>query len=289
MLIRVPGTTAHHRTRGARSQDWKVGVGGVPPTPGGTWLSARPPRENTTGLDDILKRVEHAELLWNSPLSAARADRLLDGLDLSSAHRILDLGCGWGELLLRGLGRAPGLTGEGIDVNEGNLARGRTSAKQRGLAERATLLDCDVTRYQGKGDRLICIGASHAWGGTDACLRALRNHVEPNGMLLFGDGFWARPASKTLIEIFGELALSVDDLIGRAVASGWRSVGTEIADGDEWDEFENNWNRALETLLQRDPDQPLAAELGRFLAERKDQYHNGYRDVLGFAYLVLAA
>ncbi|MGI0156790.1 MAG: SAM-dependent methyltransferase, partial [Thermoplasmata archaeon] len=215
----------------------------------------------TIGLDVLLKRIQHPELLWNSPLSTARADRLLDNLDLSSAHRIIDLGCGWGELLLRALGRAPRLIGEGIDTNEPDLLRGRAAAQQRGLAGRATLLEGDVTRYNGNGDRAICVGASHAWGGTDASLRSLRAHVEPKGRLLFGDGFWVRPASKALVEMFGELAPSVDDLVRRAVAAGWSPVGIEIAGADEWDEFENNWGRAFEVLARKDPDQPLAAEV----------------------------
>lgn len=243
----------------------------------------------TTKLDDLFVGIQHPELLWNSPLSAARADRLLDGLDLSPAHRILDLGCGWGELLLRALDQSPGLIGEGVDTNEPDLTRGRNAAQQRGLANRATLLHCNVTQYHGIGDRAICIGASHAWGGTDASLHALRNHVEPKGRLLFGDGFWARPPSETLIEMFGELAFSKDDLVGRATAAGWTPIVVEIADAEEWDDFETNWGRAFETFARKDPDQQLAAEVLRFLAGRRDQYLNGYRGVLGFAYLLLVA
>ncbi|GGL93121.1 hypothetical protein GCM10010129_41100 [Streptomyces fumigatiscleroticus] len=35
---------------------------------------------------------------------------------------VLDIGCGWGEFMLRLLEAAPGATGVGVDLNEEDLA-----------------------------------------------------------------------------------------------------------------------------------------------------------------------
>jgi hypothetical protein len=41
-------------------------------------------------------------------------------------------------------------------------------------------------------DRVICVGAAHAWGGTAAALSELAGVVPPGGRLLYGDGCWER-------------------------------------------------------------------------------------------------
>ena len=45
---------------------------------------------------------------FNSPLSAARAAGLVDRLGRSGPATVLDLGCGWGELMLQVLAAVPG-------------------------------------------------------------------------------------------------------------------------------------------------------------------------------------
>ncbi|MGH3717034.1 MAG: SAM-dependent methyltransferase, partial [Micromonosporaceae bacterium] len=50
--------------------------------------------------DDLAAR-RYARMRWNTPLSEEHAELLLSRLDLAPGVRVLDLGCGWGELLLR--------------------------------------------------------------------------------------------------------------------------------------------------------------------------------------------
>jgi len=52
-----------------------------------------------------------------------------------------DLGCGWGELLLRILDAVPGAVGTGIDLSAADLARGRDNAAARGLASRVSFAE----------------------------------------------------------------------------------------------------------------------------------------------------
>jgi hypothetical protein len=57
---------------------------------------------------DDLAEALYARMLWNTPLSPQHADLLMDRLDLRPGLRIADVGCGWGELLLRVVSRAAG-------------------------------------------------------------------------------------------------------------------------------------------------------------------------------------
>jgi cyclopropane fatty-acyl-phospholipid synthase-like methyltransferase len=74
-------------------------------------------------------------------LSEVRAARIVARLARTHPATVLDLGCGWGELMLRILEAVPGAAGTGIDVSGADLARGRDSAAARGLADRASFIE----------------------------------------------------------------------------------------------------------------------------------------------------
>jgi hypothetical protein len=56
-------------------------------------------------------------LTFQGPLSGARAARIVDRLARAAPSTVLDIGCGWGELMLRTLEAVKGATGLGVDVN----------------------------------------------------------------------------------------------------------------------------------------------------------------------------
>ena len=76
-----------------------------------------------------------SQVPFHGPLSEARAARLTERLTRNHPGTVLDIGCGWGELMLRILAAAPGATGVGIDLDDDDLARGRAGARDRGLSE----------------------------------------------------------------------------------------------------------------------------------------------------------
>lgn len=237
--------------------------------------------------EEFLGQLLRTELTWNTPLSDAHADRLLGHLQLGTAHRILDLGCGRGQLLLKALARAPGARGVGVDVDRWELDQGRTAAKESGLDNRVTFVAQDAAKHDGAADRVLCIGASHALGGTEAALTRLRQSTSPKGLLLFGDGYWVRPPSKRWIETFGALPSSLPALQELATAKGWRVVQVDTADQEEWDQFEESSYRGLERFAKRAPDHPLSTSAREYAEKRRKDYYNGYRGILGFAYLIL--
>jgi ubiquinone/menaquinone biosynthesis C-methylase UbiE len=238
--------------------------------------------EESAGPDEPL----YARMRWNIPLAPDHADLLLDRLDPRPGMAIADLGCGWGELLLRAVARAgDGAAGTGIDGDTRLLERGRGEAARRGLAVEFT--KGDAATWDGTADRVLCTGASHAFGGTAGALRALASVVPPGGRLLFGDGFWKQPPSPEAVEILGDELGPLEDLLETCRAAGWRVIHFSEADQREWDDFESTHRAGRQEWLVANLDHPRAAEIRDWLDVREREYVTVYRGVLGFAYLVL--
>lgn len=224
---------------------------------------------------------------WNTPLSAEHAELLLDRLALTPGQRVVDLGCGWGELLLRAVARAgEGATGVGLDQDAPLLERGRREAALRGLD--VTFTEADVAGWRERSERVLCIGATRAFGGTGRALRALAEVVEPGGRLLFGDAFWAQAPTKAAAAIFGEVLRPLPELLEACRAAGWRVIHLSTADQREWDDFESTFRAGRQEWLLANEGHPRANEIRDWLDAREREYVSAYRGVLGFAYLVLA-
>lgn len=236
-----------------------------------------------------------ARLTFNCPLSSPRGYALIEELGLAHGARVGDLGCGWAELLLRALERIPGLTGEGIDLDESGLVRARRNALERGLAARVTLEEGDAgawTARIGAFDALLCVGSSHALGGTEPALVALRRMLRQDGRALFGEGFWTTPPTAAALAALGAARDDLTDLAGliaRAEAAGLRALSVDTATQDEWDDFHALSLAGLQDIVRAQPDGPGADAVQRRVQQRRADYEEGYRGVLGFAYLVLAA
>jgi SAM-dependent methyltransferase len=211
----------------------------------------------------------YARMRWNAPLSEGHAALLLQRLDVGPGADILDLGCGWGELLMRAVRDDPSTRGTGIDNNEWAVARCRRLAAERG-----------------------CIGASHAYGGADAtaaALRALTGIVKPGGRMLYGDACWEHPPpTEAAAAIFGEEVQALPAVVELALAAGWRIIHLSTADQSEWDDFEATWRAGREEWLLAHPDDEGATEVRRQLDRQVRDYIGAYRGVLGFTYLVVA-
>ncbi|WP_175409631.1 cyclopropane-fatty-acyl-phospholipid synthase family protein [Streptomyces sp. TRM64462] len=251
----------------------------------------------TPGASDAPPRLTH--LTFHGPLSEARADRLVARLAATGPATVLDIGCGWGEFLLRVLDAAPGATGAGLDIRADDLARGRELADERGLAERAEFVEeSALGTTRGPADIVLCLGSSQALcdpeGPHDvaAALRALRGLVAPGGRVLLGEGFWQRtPAPHELAAMWPGAReddhLPLGALVDLAVDAGFRPAWIETASPEEWEEFESGYRHDVELWLAAHPQHPAAAETRARVDGQRSTWLNGYRDLLGMAYLTL--
>jgi cyclopropane fatty-acyl-phospholipid synthase-like methyltransferase len=238
--------------------------------------------------DRELTAVRYSAMRWNTPLSEAHADVLIERLDAGAVASVLDLGCGWAELLSRVLESAHAeCLGTGVDTDGALLQRAATLIAHRGLTARINLVQGQAQDWIQPADRVICIGASHAWGGTASALQALSTVVAPGGRLLFGDGCWVSEPTTEALAIFGQDIARLADVIEHALSAGWRLVSLTTADQREWDDFESSWRLGREQWLRTNPDASHAADVRQELDDRLREYVGAYRGVLGFCYLVL--
>ncbi|AIR99484.1 SAM-dependent methyltransferase [Streptomyces glaucescens] len=237
-------------------------------------------------------------LVFHGPLSERRADALVRRLAANAPASVLDVGCGWAELLLRVLAAVPGATGTGVDLDGDDLARARRAARERGLAERVTFAEeTAVDTGRGPADLVLCVGSSQALTTVEPpehlprALRALRGLVTDDGRVLLGEGFWQRtPAPGELAGMWPHATAAdhtdLATLLDLAVEAGFRPEWTETASTEEWEEFESAYQADVEVWLARNPGHPLAAGT-RERADRHRSRWMHYRGVLGLAYLTL--
>jgi cyclopropane fatty-acyl-phospholipid synthase-like methyltransferase len=237
---------------------------------------------------DDLDEALYARMRWNVPLSEEHAELLMDRLDVRPGAHVADLGCGWGELLLRVVARAGQATGTGVDTDARALSRARRLAAERHLGGQVQFTEADVSGWDVPADRVLCTGASHALGGTTSALEALAGVVPTGGRLLLGDGYWETAPSAAATELFGEQVLPLAGLLEACRSAGWRVIHLSVASQLEWDDFESTFRAGRQEWLLAHADDPRAAEIRDWLDTRERQYVEVYRAVLGYAYLVLA-
>lgn len=245
-------------------------------------LAVRAHNRRVTATEDDLRPYFDAAaslLTFNSPLGETRAAALLDRIQPSAAtSRALDLGCGTAELLLRLCARH-GIGGDGVDNHSADADTARRRATELGLADRVAIHTADATAWDQPADIVLNVGASHIWGTSPApALAALHRLTNPSGTVLFGDGFYEVEPDATVREMFGDLP----DLAGLARAAtdaGFRVLHAATSTRGEWDDFESDWRAGVERLAT-----PGARA---FADRRRDEYLDGYRGVVGFAWLIL--
>jgi cyclopropane fatty-acyl-phospholipid synthase-like methyltransferase len=233
----------------------------------------------------------HHDLDFNSPLSAERAARLIGTLDPQGL--VLDLGCGWAELLLQALVASPTATGIGVDRDEDAIAHARELAQAKGVADRVTLTVGDAEDWTGEpADVAVNIGASHAFGGDEAehtatTLAAYKERLAPGGRLLLGEAFWRTPPPAEAMAFFGGDTGqygTLGELVRLAHDHGYRLLAVSEATLDEWDEFQSRFLLGYERWLVDNPDD---AETRAKADAMREPYLTAWRGVLGFAYLTL--
>ena len=243
----------------------------------------------------------YESLTWLTPLSEERAARLVAFLSDPAPAEVLDMGCGWGELLLRVLTAAPQARGRGVDSASASIDRARQQALTRGLLNRAAFSSMPGMEAQERpADAVICIGASQIWGPPvedaqpldySAALRALRALVLPGGRLVYGEAIWSatpHPAATAPLAGRDDEYLSADALREQIRAAGFEVVNEEHASVQEWDVFEAGYRgRFTRWLGAHDADHPAAGQVRRQYEEQRAAYEEGYRGVLGMAYFCL--
>ncbi|MFI2200596.1 SAM-dependent methyltransferase [Streptomyces sp. NPDC020192] len=235
-----------------------------------------------------ISRIAHAEHPVKSPLDDDSVRRLLERGLPRGDERVLDLGCGQGEWLLRALVTRPGVHAEGVDLSEDALAQAATAARGLGVQDRLVLHHQKAEEFASEEpfDVVLSFGAAHAFGGLLPTLAAARKHLAPGGRVLVGDGFWERPPSPEAVEMLGDFT-DLADTVDRVVADGWIPVDGHVSTRRELDDYEWACWGSLAAWALDHPDDPDGAEVLETAHARRTEWLRVYRDTWGFVSLVL--
>ena len=230
--------------------------------------------------------IAHRDHVFCSPLFGAKVDRVLGMLAIAPGDRVLEVGCGKGEVLVRLLERLR-VSAMGVDPNPAFLeeARGRAAARAPGAALEliaAKASDAGLRREFRLG---IAIGATHAFGGYRETLRALRDLVVPGGWVLVGEGYWKCDPDPGYLSLLGSTPAEFTDHEGNArvaLEEGLAPLEACESTDAEWDHYEDTYAQAVRRHLAEHPDDPDRDAMRERIERWRDGYLRWGRQTLGF-------
>lgn len=103
-------------------------------------------------------------------------------LDLQSGETLVDIGCGWGGMLIYAAERY-GVSGTGITLSEQQATLARDRIAERGLSDRINIKIQDYRELRGQFDKFVSIGMfEHVGKGSfTEFMQQARNLLKPNG------------------------------------------------------------------------------------------------------------
>lgn len=231
------------------------------------------------------------ELLWNSPISEAKMAEYIEALGLRAGQRVLDIGCGCGEVLIR-LNERFQIQGTGIDTSTDHIAEAKRRAKGRVTESAVRFVEADAQSFSVDLESLdlaMCLGATHAFGmGSDVYLHAIERIISlviPGGLVLVADGYMKQPASPEYRKLLGDSmpdAMTHSANVATGKNLGLIPLAAWTSNVDEWDDFEWTYQRIVERNAETRPDD---SSVMKKLAQRRawmDAYLEWGRDTLGF-------
>lgn len=240
--------------------------------------------------------IAHAGRALLGPIASDTVDALLDGISpqrpMLSRRRVLDVGCGKGEILLRALKRW-NAAGTGIEPNPAFAADALARAHELGLAPDLVMHELPFGEAPIGGARFdvaICTGASHAFGDVPDALQALGRLAPPGGWALYGCGYWQRPPEQEYLDAFGgsenELR-PLEPTLALPAAHGWTVMTHHESTREEWDDYEAGYAKNMRAWLAAHPDDPDADAFRRRIESWNGAYERWGRGTMGFVTMVL--
>lgn len=243
-----------------------------------------------------------ADLDFLTPLSQMRARVLCDFLAETDQGTVVDVGCGWAELLLRVVAANPRLRGVGLDIDQELLDHAARLAGERGIADRVQLLRADgLAGAPEHADAIISMGASTIWAPNEfgvvdyqGALAGMRAMLRPGGRLVFGENIWAdgvaTSRAQTVLGGRPDEFCRLGELVEYAVEAGFLLSSAYETTQGEWDRFESSFASGYSRWLASHPaDDPDADAVRELAARHRRNYYGGYRGVLSMTYLCLIA
>lgn len=233
--------------------------------------------------------VTHAQHAVCNPLLHEKMERLC-GL-LSRGGRVLDIGCGKGELLVR-LAELYGVSGVGVDLSPRSIQVCLEKQRKRvpGSDLKFLLMDGAAYKPEAPFDISVCLGASFIYGDYSKTLDALKGMTVPGGVIVTGEPFWIREPDPEYLRATSQKKESYPDGFGGNIAmgegKGLRCIYAMESNVDDWDHYIALQWKAVREYSAENPDDPDLAELVARNDSERWNYLRWERGVLGWGVYV---
>jgi SAM-dependent methyltransferase len=243
-------------------------------------------------IPQIFNITESAHRIHN-PITPEKLSTLGAALRLEAAVRVLDLGCGSGEMLCT-WARDHGLVGTGIDMSQLYIEQAKLRAKELGVADQVKFIHGDAAGYVSdeKVGVAACVGATWIAGGVSGTIKLLAQSLHNGGVLLIGEPYWRQfPPTEDVAK--GCLANSISDflMLPELLASfghlGYDVVEMVLAGQDGWDRYEAAKWLTMRRWLEANPDDDFAKEVRAKLTSEPYRYAAYTREYLGWGVFAL--
>ena len=224
-------------------------------------------------------RIAHDGMPIMNPIPAAKLDEVVALLDLPARGRVVDLGCGKGDLLARVAAR--------YDVDAVGIDRDPKLLAEAPPGINVIVADIETwNRGRGAFDLVASVGSP-------AQLASLASLVRPGGLVLYGDGYWRREPSQEYLEALGATRDDLEEYAGtirRATELGLTPVYAVTASVDDFDRYEWSWSLNGERFAAEHPEEPGVGEFLDWIRGGRRRYLElGGRDTLGFGLFLFRA
>jgi SAM-dependent methyltransferase len=234
---------------------------------------------------DIIHR--HHKVM--NPVNEDRLDRLYDLLELKQGARVIDIGCGKGEMLIR-LAERYHIKGVGVDKSPYCIREAAESKRKRAPQADLKFLEMDGAQYKPENgepsDFAMCIGATWIYGGYRNTIKALAGMTKPSGFAMVGEPFWRKTPSQEYVK---SQRLTPDAFnthrgnVATGGSEGLQPVYTLVSGEDDWDMYEGlHWYAAAEYAITNSED-PDLEELQARVSSERESYLRWGRETLGWA------
>ncbi len=235
----------------------------------------------------IFNITESAHRIHN-PFTPEKFAVLGAALRLKTGTKILDLGCGSGEMLCT-WARDYGITGTGVDMSSVFSKQAELRAEELGVAGKVKFIHGDAAGYVSdeKVGVAACVGATWIAGGVAGTAKLLERSLRKGGIILIGEPYWRQiPPTEEVAK--GCLAHSISDflILPKLVASfanlGYDVVEMVLADQDGWDRYEAAKWLTMRRWLEENPNDELAKDVRAQLTSEPERYASYTREYLGW-------
>ncbi|MFK8003989.1 MAG: cyclopropane-fatty-acyl-phospholipid synthase family protein [Polyangiales bacterium] len=194
--------------------------------------------------------VAHYEgLTYWGPIRPERMEAIFDLVLLSPESRVLDLGCGRGEILARLAERFESNV-VGVDRSEAAIALARRQLQARAPKTDSELMVLDVAEFKPAEpfDLVSWVGGPYVGENFESTLATLTSWTRHGGYVLVGHGFWDHEPPTDYLDASGidkgEFGGRLDTMT-RGREAGLTLLYSSVSSRDEWDAFEGrilfNW------------------------------------------------